>query len=482
MCLVKTAAGASKGAKAVPSDQANAKLQSGKDEANEPTWGRNKHVKPLTWVIVAFLLFFAPVIVEYVVVCMTQYDGALSGPINDLFLAEETITFSEFLIEKVYKPIAEPEGFFLQTAKIYVTWLLFQALLAVTVPGPIGYGQSTPAGHKLEYLVNGLNCWVVTHIFFVVGAWGFGWWKPTIIYDHWAQLSICMHLYGFALSLFCYIKAFVAPTHAGDVKTSDSMVFNFFMGVEFNPRIGSLDFKLFHNGRIGIILWTLVNISCAAAQYERHGDITNSMIMVNIGHAVYVLDFFFNEDWYLRTIDICHDHFGFYLAWGDAVWLPIMYALQSPFMVTHPHELNTNEVVVISAFFCLGYYIFRDVNHQKDIFRSSNGKALIWGKKATYIDATYVTADGSTRNSLLLTSGWWGVARHSNYLADLLMSLCFCLVTGYTHALPYFYICQMICLLVGRIYRDEGRCKGKYGKFWDEYCAQVPYRLIPGIW
>lgn len=27
-------------------------------------------------------------------------------------------------------------------------------------------------------------------------------------------------------------------------------------------------------------------------------------------HLLYVLDFFYNEDWYLRTIDICHDHFG----------------------------------------------------------------------------------------------------------------------------------------------------------------------------
>jgi len=43
---------------------------------------------------------------------------------------------------------------------------------------------------------------------------------------------------------------------------------------------------------------------------------------------IYVVDFFWNEAWYLKTIDICHDHFGFYLAWGDLVWLPFMYTLQ----------------------------------------------------------------------------------------------------------------------------------------------------------
>ena len=34
---------------------------------------------------------------------------------------------------------------------------------------------------------------------------------------------------------------------------------------------------------------------------------TNSMLVVIALHALYVLDFFANEDWYLRTIDIAHD-------------------------------------------------------------------------------------------------------------------------------------------------------------------------------
>ena len=44
------------------------------------------------------------------------------------------------------------------------------------------------------------------------------------------------------------------------------------------------------------------NISFAAYQYEKFGYYTNSMIVVNTIHALYVIDFFYNEDWYLRTI------------------------------------------------------------------------------------------------------------------------------------------------------------------------------------
>jgi 7-dehydrocholesterol reductase len=59
-----------------------------------------------------------------------------------------------------------------------------------------------------------------------------------------------------------------------------------------------------------------------AYQCQIHGYITKSIIVATILHTIYVVDFFINEDWYLRTIDICHDHFGFYLAWGSIVWLP----------------------------------------------------------------------------------------------------------------------------------------------------------------
>lgn len=55
------------------------------------------------------------------------------------------------------------------------------------------------------------------------------------------------------------------------------------MGIEFNPRVGRwFDFKLFFNGRPGIVAWTLINLSFAAKQRELHGHVTNSMILVNV--------------------------------------------------------------------------------------------------------------------------------------------------------------------------------------------------------
>ncbi|EHL01286.1 putative 7-dehydrocholesterol reductase [Glarea lozoyensis 74030] len=126
-----------------------------------------------------------------------------------------------------------------------------------------------------------------------------------------------------------------------------------YMGIELNPRLGNtFDFKLFTNGRPGIIAWTLI---------------------------IYAVDFFINEDWYLRTIDICHEHFGFYLAWGSAVWLPAMYTLQTQYLARNPVALSNLHALMILATGISGYIIFRSVNYQKDHVRRTKGNCQIWG-------------------------------------------------------------------------------------------------------
>lgn len=129
----------------------------------------------------------------------------------------------------------------------------------------------------------------------------------------------------------------------------------------------------------------------------------------------------------------------------------------------------------------MGYYIFRTTNHQKDLFRRTSGNCKIWGKKPEYIECSYMSVDGTKYHSKLMTSGFWGWARHFNYTGDLMGSLAYCLACGFEHILPYFYIVYMTILLTHRCIRDEHRCFSKYGKDWSRYTAAVPYRLIPGV-
>jgi 7-dehydrocholesterol reductase len=364
--------------------------------------------------------------------------------------------------------------------QIFLTWYGFQALLYLYLPGKISNGQNTPAGYRLSYHVNGLRAFIVSHVVFLLLVW-FGNTPATIVYDHWPALLSVGNIFGYGLAIFAYLKAHYFPTHREDVKISGNFIYDFFMGAELNPRIGEFDFKLFFNGRPGIIGWSITNLSFMAAQYRNHGTVTLSMIMVLVLQAGYILDFFYHEDWYLCTIDIAHDHFGWYLAWGDVVWLPFNYTLQALYLTTYPYQLSSTESILIIALAFIGYSIFRVANNQKTNFRS-NHKEPIFGSPPTFIEATYRTSDGRIHQSNLLTSGFWGVARHFNYFGDLCLSFAFCAACGYIHLFPYFYFIYMTCLLLGRVERDQCRLQEKYGTKWEEYCAYVPWKIIPYIY
>ncbi|EDO38405.1 predicted protein [Nematostella vectensis] len=364
---------------------------------------------------------------------------------------------------------------------LFLTWLTLQLVLYLALPGRIATGNPTPAGNILSYKCNGLNAWIFTHALFIALAY-FDLMKMTVIYNYWGSLLVLANILGILLTAFVYVKAHYFPTHKEDRCFSGSFFYDFYMGIEANPRIGNLDFKLFFNGRPGIVAWTLINLSMAARQYEQLGYVTNSMLLVNILQGMYVVDFFAHEAWYLRTIDIAHDHFGFYLAWGDCVWLPFMYTLQAVYLVYHPVRLSWIASFVILALGISGYLIFRLVNSQKDYFRCQmkrTGSCEIWGEPAKYVTAEYTTSDGEVKTSWLLSSGWWGLSRHFNYVGDLMGCLAYCAACGTGHVLPYFYLIYMTVLLVHRSYRDDVRCREKYGKYWAEYTKLVPYRIVP---
>jgi 7-dehydrocholesterol reductase len=325
---------------------------------------------------------------------------------------------------------------------------------------------------------------LITHILFYLITIHWNIVDPTVIADNWLQLFVVCNIIGFGLSFFAYIKAHIAPTHIDDVKYSGSWIYDYIMGIEFNPRFRlwntEIDFKLFFNGRPGIIAWTLINLSFTAKQFKTYGYITDSLVLINLLQGLYVLDFFWNENWYLRTIDIAHDHFGWTLSWGDCVWLPFMYTLQSAYLAVNPVVLGWNTSVTLGIIGIVGYILFRLTNYQKDKFRALSCANKL--KSYRYLDCLYMTKDGVQHNSKLLLSGLWGWARHMNYTGDIILSTVYCLCCGSTHLLPYFYCIYMAILLVVRCSRDEERCLNKYGFHWQQYCSLVNCRLIPYIY
>ncbi|KAK2489478.1 hypothetical protein MC885_021624 [Smutsia gigantea] len=294
------------------------------------------------------------------------------------------------------------------------------------------------------------------------------------VHGHLLQLALAATLVAAGLSLYLYMRARGAPREALAPASSGNAIYDFFIGRELNPRIGTFDLKYFCELRPGLIGWVVINLAMLLAEMKLHHHAAPSlaMILVNSFQLLYVVDALWNEEALLTTMDIIHDGFGFMLAFGDLVWVPFIYSFQAVYLVSHPNEVSWPAASLIIALKLFGYIIFRCANSQKNAFRKNPADPKLAHLK------TIRTSTGKN----LLVSGWWGFVRHPNYLGDLIMALAWSLPCGFNHILPYFYVIYFTMLLVHREARDECRCKKKYGSAWEQYCQRVPYRIFPYIY
>ena len=403
---------------------------------------------PLTSIAALTMLVSLPLLTYYVWICLTFYDGAIVIPSS----RAEVLRFFAFI------PLPTSGAVLL-----YGGWLLFQVLLHVALPGPLREGHALDNGTRLSYRLNGwLSFWVSAAIAgLIVRFTGI---PATVAFDQFGPLLTAANMVAFALAGYLYVSR--SPGMRGGLGTYVS-------GATLNPRIGSFDLKFFCESRPGLILWVLIDASLAAKQYELHGTISTPMLLVNAFQLLYVADYFFHEEAILSTWDIKHERFGWMLCWGCLVWVPFMFSIQAYYLVEHAHDISVLAAAGLIALNLVGYGIFRSANLQKHRFRRDPSRQ-VWGREPEYIR----TPSGA----LLLTSGWWGIARHANYLGDLLMGLAWCLSTGFDHALPYFYIVYFVVLLVHRERRDYARCLEKYGTAWEAYCRKVRWRIVPGMY
>lgn len=284
---------------------------------------------------------------------------------------------------------------------IYFAWYAFTVLAWALVPGPWIEGAELRTGHKLKYKING-ECvarvvgWSRTmrlmpcHAFFcappafrtfllasaITAAWIFyaGPSSFTFLYDHWEALIAASLFNSFVQAWYCYLTSFNEGKLLAKAANTGNFIHDWFLGRELNPRIGSFDIKYFNELRPGLILWVLLDISCACAQYTKYGHVTASMWLVLLFHGGYVIDGLYNEPAILTTMDITTDGFGFMLSVGDLTWVPFTYTLQARYLAFHPVYLGVLGTAAILAFNGVGYYIFRVANLEKNNFRNGKDK------------------------------------------------------------------------------------------------------------
>lgn len=229
-------------------------------------WGRTGRGRSwLRSLFAASPCVLAPLASVSIFVTLAQYDGSLS------LFASAVADHGFWAVCRRHGPQLNWKG-----TLAVVGWVSLQGLLYRYLPGPVRRSQYTPAGHLLSYKINGLSAWIVTHVLYGLASW-LGWLDPAFIPRNWSCLIGAMNLAGFVVSAAAFVKAHVMPSHPGDRKFSGSVIYDFYMGIELNPRLGdNFDLKLFSNGRPGMIAWTLMydDSSSCSSSFSLHVPLT----------------------------------------------------------------------------------------------------------------------------------------------------------------------------------------------------------------
>lgn len=359
----------------------------------------------------------------------------------------------------------------------------FQVLLMRLMPGPKAYGTETPTGHVPEYTDNGFACYLVTMATFVAGtvylkSRGL---TPTVVYDHYGDFLASMIVLSLIFCLLLCVKGILAPSST-DHGYSGNPLFDYYWGTELYPRICGVDVKVFTNCRFGLTVWALAVAVFALKSYELHGRLVDGVLVTTTLQLLYLTKFFWWEAGYYRTIDIIMDRGGFYICWGCLCFVPSFYTLASLFMVRQPVPLGPAWTAGLLAAGLLSLAVNYWADWQKQAARAANGELSIWGRRARIVRAKYRLDSGEERGSILLASGFWAVSRHFHYIPELSLTWCWCAVCGQPgHLMPFLYFFFLTVLLFHRSFRDDKKCRDKYGRYWAEYCRLVPYKIVPFV-
>jgi len=383
---------------------------------------------------------------------------------------------------------------------IFPNWISLVVLLVFLVWGycslrlfPQNFeGPKNVDGSVPKYQGNGFRFWIASVIVVVLVCLK---WKevPEMVTMNFIPIIMTFNIFGLLFVGYLYFmgrKEYWGKEE--DDKKGYSELFRFYRGLEFHPRIGGVDIKQLTNCRFGMIFWQVIIIIFAFFSYYSSG-FNVAMWVTVVLQTIYIAKFFWWETGYFNTLDITLDRAGYYICWGCLVFLPAFYTFTCYYLANNPSIISG---FVGSLIFLLGiWFIWMNykVDKEKEDFKA-NPDCKIWGKKAEFIAPFHhsvvkgaypqnagIKEEEGKKPSKLLVSGWWGKSRHMNYTYEIGLSGCWSAVGAPLGIAPFAYLGYIIALLVHRIYRDEDKCRVKYGKYWDEYCKRVPARLIPGI-
>lgn len=409
------------------------------------------------------------------VMLMWYTNTVLGGSLSALW----DLMLQQGIFQTIYS-IWKPFFFGSSTAWIIISsFIVFELVLMRFLPGKTWEGPISPKGNVPIYKANGVLAFITTMAVFCIASFGLNLFSASILYDNLGGIFGALNLFSLLFCVFLYVKGRFYPS-SSDAGAGNNFLFDYYWGTELYPKVFGLHLKKFITCRFGMMSWGLMLLSYGAKQTELSG-LSNAMLISVALQFIYIAKFFVWETGYLRSLDIMHDRAGFYICWGCLVWVPCIYTSPSMYLVLHPIHLSLGWALAIFSLGVVSIMINYLADKQRLVTRATDGNCKVWGKKPVTMLAHYNTEEGMAKQSLLLASGWWGVARHFHYIPEIAAAFFWSVPALFTHFAPYFYVCFLTILLVDRAFRDDKRCAEKYGSDWDKYCELVPYKIAPYV-
>lgn len=331
----------------------------------------------------------------------------------------------------------------------------------------VGYVRDAHTGELLQYRLNGLLVMMISvGVWILVGLSGLLPWDWLYIH-RWASLTgSCV------LGLFFSFAVVLSARSTGRKFLVDLYLGRFENRQFFH---GGVDAKMFLY-LAGAIMLALNILSFLSHHVLIYGMSSSyGVLLYSCLFLWFVIDYLIFERVHLYTYDIFAERVGFKLGWGSLTFYPYFYMIGLWAAVDLPSPHTSPWLLAIYAcIFFAGWVLSRGANMQKFYFKTQPERALLG------IIEPRMISDG---RHMLLCSGFWKIARHVNYLGEILMATGLTLVLGRpTLWIAWLYPLYYIVLLFPRERADERRCAAKYGNLWTEYVRRVPRRIIPGIY
>lgn len=333
------------------------------------------------------------------------------------------------------------------------------------VPGKREPGVPLAGGARITYTLNGFRLFLAV----AAATAALAFLHPAAlaaVHTHFWPLFAVANAFAFSASAYLTVRGrrIEGKGRPGVI----GFIVDTFYGVELNPSAAGVDLKMF-SYRPSLMGLGLLNVSFAAAQYQALGYVTTRMWVYQIFYLAYLTNYFQFEYGMIYTWDIIAERFGWMLVWGDYVLVPFFYSIPGWYLVHDTDPLPPWQIGALAALYVVGFVLFRGSNEQKHQFKADPQKP-IWGKTPEALGGK------------LLVSGFWGIGRKLNYTGELSMYVAWSLTTGAQSIVPYLLPLWLAVLFPHRAWRDDLRCREKYGDLWTEYCKRARFRMIPFLY